>query len=112
MEPLLAVWSGLYLDGTIIPESELQPYVQDALDELEFIMGDTSTSYGALRTSLGYPSPWKINYVEVRHQVSLTGSQLMWYRLATRTTSIMGKPATTTTAFRCSTMPSRPSIPT
>lgn len=69
MEPLLAVWSGLYLDGTIIPESELQPYVQDALDELEFIMGDTSTSYGALRASLGYPSPWKINYVEVRHLV-------------------------------------------
>jgi len=65
MEPIPAVWAGLYLDGTIMSQSALQPYVQDTLDELEFITGATSTPYGALRASLGYPNPWKINYVEV-----------------------------------------------
>lgn len=65
MEPVLAVWSGLYLDGTIMTQAALQPYIQDTMDELEFIMGDKSTPYGGLRASLGYPNPWKINYVEV-----------------------------------------------
>jgi alpha-N-arabinofuranosidase len=49
----------------VIPEADIGIYVQDALNELEFIMGDVSTEYGALRASLGYPKPWKINYVEV-----------------------------------------------
>lgn len=66
MEPILAVWSGLYLDGEIVSNSSLQAYVQYALEELEFLMGPTNTTYGALRASLGYPEPFEINYVEVR----------------------------------------------
>lgn len=65
VEPILAVWSGLFLDGTVIAEDALAPYVQDALNELEFIMGDATTEFGALRISLGYPvEGWKINFVE------------------------------------------------
>lgn len=36
-------------------------------------MGDSSTTYGALRTSLGYPDPWKIRYVEVGNEDNLGG---------------------------------------
>lgn len=50
-----------------IPEEEIGLYVQEALDELEFILGDVDTKYGALRASLGHPRPWKLNYVEVCH---------------------------------------------
>lgn len=65
IEPILAVWSGLFLDQTVIAEDALAPYVQDALDELEFIMGDASTELGALRISLGLPEAgWTINFVE------------------------------------------------
>jgi alpha-N-arabinofuranosidase len=53
-------------DPDVIPEADIGIYVQDALNELEFIMGDVTTKYGALRASLGHPRPWKINYVEVR----------------------------------------------
>jgi alpha-N-arabinofuranosidase len=49
-----------------IPEEEIGLYVQEALDELEFILGDVHSKYGALRASLGHPRPWKLNYVEVR----------------------------------------------
>lgn len=35
------------------------------MNELEFIMGDVSTPYGALRAKLGFPEPWVIKYVEV-----------------------------------------------
>ena len=73
MEPILAVWSGLYLDGTVIPEDQLQPYVQFALDELEFLMGDASTTYGAQRIALGYPQPFPIKYVEVGNEDNLWG---------------------------------------
>jgi alpha-L-arabinofuranosidase len=64
-EPILAVWSGLYLDGYIVSQAGLQAYIQDTLDELEFLMGDASTQYGSLRASLGYPHPFTINYIEV-----------------------------------------------
>lgn len=36
--PIVALWSGLYLDGTIIVEDDMQYYVDDALNELEFLM--------------------------------------------------------------------------
>ncbi|KAJ8065009.1 hypothetical protein OCU04_007312 [Sclerotinia nivalis] len=77
VEPVLAVWSGLYLNNgqpgpIVVPEADLQPYVDDAMNELEFLMGDTSTTYGALRASLGYPKPWKINYVEVGNEDNLS----------------------------------------
>jgi alpha-N-arabinofuranosidase len=37
LETILAVWDGLYLDNTILAEADLQPYVDDVLNELEFL---------------------------------------------------------------------------
>ena len=34
---ILAVWGGLYLDGEIVAEGDLQPYIDSVLDELEFL---------------------------------------------------------------------------
>jgi alpha-N-arabinofuranosidase len=73
MEPLLGIWDGLYLLSGALSEEEALPYVQDALDELEFIMGNTSTEYGALRESLGYPEPWNIKYLEIGNEDMLAG---------------------------------------
>ncbi|KAL2351838.1 alpha-L-arabinofuranosidase A [Cryomyces antarcticus] len=70
MEPLLAVWAGLSFDA-VVPEDELQIYIQDALNELEFIMGSTDTKYGALRASIGYPEPWQIKYLEIGNEDQL-----------------------------------------
>ncbi|KAA8568268.1 hypothetical protein EYC84_008647 [Monilinia fructicola] len=64
VEPVLGVWSGLYLNGYETPANVL-----------EFLLGDTSTKYGALRASLGYPEPWKINYVEVGNEDNLGGGE-------------------------------------
>ena len=75
IEPILAVWSGLYLDGTVISNDTLQTYVQYALDELEFLMGDASTTWGAKRISLGYAEPFQINYVEVGNEDNLNGGE-------------------------------------
>lgn len=38
LEPLLAVWGGLYLDGEIISQADIGTYVEDVLNELEFLL--------------------------------------------------------------------------
>jgi len=38
LEPILALWAGYYLNGVAISEADLPPYVDDAMNELEFLM--------------------------------------------------------------------------
>jgi alpha-N-arabinofuranosidase len=42
--------------------------VEDALDEIEFATGDTSTKWGAVRAKLGHPAPFPIKYVEIGNE--------------------------------------------
>lgn len=51
----------------------LTPYVNDALDELEFLLGDTSTTWGALRASYGHSDPYAITHVEIGNEDNLSG---------------------------------------
>ncbi|KAI5845036.1 glycoside hydrolase family 51 protein [Morchella snyderi] len=73
LEPILDVWAGYYLSGPIIPQDELEFYVQDVLNELEFLMGSIDTLYGSLRAQLGHPKPWVINYIEVGNEDDIGG---------------------------------------
>jgi len=75
LAPVLGLWGGLYLDGTVISEADLAPYVQTALDELEFLMGDASTTYGAQRIALGYTEPFQIDFVGVGNEDNLYGGE-------------------------------------
>ncbi|KAF2462978.1 alpha-L-arabinofuranosidase 2 [Lindgomyces ingoldianus] len=75
MEPVLAFPAGLYLDGTIVSQSALQALVNDAMNELEFLMGDSSTIYGKLRVDLGYDDPFPIKYVEIGNEDNLNKGQ-------------------------------------
>ncbi|KAL0941459.1 alpha-L-arabinofuranosidase [Colletotrichum truncatum] len=73
MEPVLVAWSGLnFVDGPL-SASDLAVYVQDTLNQLEFITGSSSTKFGALRASLGYPDPWKLKYIQIGNEDNLTG---------------------------------------
>jgi len=72
MEPILDIWAGLWLNGSHVAKKDLQPYVDDALDELEFLMGDVSTPWGAKRAELGYPEPWPIRFIEIGNEDSLS----------------------------------------
>jgi alpha-N-arabinofuranosidase len=42
--------------------------LQEALDELEYCMGNISTKYGALRAQHGHTEPFRINFVEVGNE--------------------------------------------
>ncbi|MGO8763528.1 MAG: alpha-L-arabinofuranosidase C-terminal domain-containing protein [Limisphaerales bacterium] len=69
MQPLLAVYAGYSLGGQhVAPGPDLNPYVQDALDEIEYVTGDTSTKWGAQRAKDGHPQPFPLTYVEVGNE--------------------------------------------
>ncbi|MDE1176824.1 MAG: alpha-L-arabinofuranosidase C-terminal domain-containing protein [Edaphobacter sp.] len=69
IEPVLAVFAGYALKHDYIhPGPALTPYVDDALDELEFVTGDTSTKWGAVRAKLGHPQPFPLHYVEIGNE--------------------------------------------
>ena len=68
-EPVLAVYAGYSLNHTHVNAGpDLEPYVQDALDEIEYVTGDTSTKWGAERAQDGHPAPFKLNYVEIGNE--------------------------------------------
>ncbi|KUI57625.1 Alpha-L-arabinofuranosidase A [Cytospora mali] len=79
LEPVLAVFAGYWLDVTAAPEDEMQQYVDSALNELEFLMGDASTTWGARRIALGYTDPFTIKFVEVGNEDALTTTGLETY---------------------------------
>ena len=69
MQPVLAVYAGYSLmHDHIEPGPALEPFVQDALDELEYVTGDTSTRWGAIRAQNGHPAPFKLTYVEIGNE--------------------------------------------
>ena len=69
IEPVLAVYAGYSLKGAHINAGPyLQPFVQDALDEIEFVTGDASTKWGAKRAQLGHPKPFPLHYVEIGNE--------------------------------------------
>jgi alpha-L-arabinofuranosidase len=84
MEIILGVWAGLWLNGTHVPKDELQPYIDDALEEIEFCVGDTSTKWGAYRAQLGHPEPFVVNFIEVGNEDSLSYGKTSYgnYRFA------------------------------
>ncbi len=50
MQPVLAVYAGYSMQQEPVePGPDLEPYVQDALDEIEYVTGDATTKWGAER---------------------------------------------------------------
>ena len=69
MQPVLAVYAGYSLaQEHVNPGPDLEPYVQDALEEIEYVTGGTETQWGAARAKNGHPQPFKLTYVEVGNE--------------------------------------------
>jgi len=69
MQPVLAVYAGYSLaQEHVKPGTDLDPYVQDALDEIEYVTGSGSTQWGAVRAKYGHPQPFVLTYVEIGNE--------------------------------------------
>ena len=69
VQPVLAVYAGYSLGGSHVDAGkELEPYVQSALDEVEYVTGDVSTKWGAERARDGHPAPFPLHSIEVGNE--------------------------------------------
>ena len=69
VEPVLAVYAGYSLGGShVATGNDLEPYVQSALDEVEYVTGDSGTRWGAERARDGHPAPFPLHYIEVGNE--------------------------------------------
>jgi alpha-N-arabinofuranosidase len=69
MQNVLAVYAGYSMKQEHVePGKDLEPYVQDALDEIEYATGGPDTKWGAERVKDGHPAPFKLAYVEIGNE--------------------------------------------
>jgi len=69
IEPVLAVYAGYSMAQEHVDAGPaLVPYIQDALDEIEFVSGGVDTKWGAMRAKYGHPAPFPLHYVEIGNE--------------------------------------------
>lgn len=57
-----------YNTGELAPIEELDPYIQDALDLIEFANGSADTRWGKLRADMGHPKTFDLKYIGVGNE--------------------------------------------
>lgn len=73
-EPLPVIMCGLVCqfqnrnDDAHVPVNELQPYIDDALDLIEFANGDENTKWGKVRSEMGHKEPFNLKYLAVGNE--------------------------------------------
>ena len=50
------------------PLDELQPFIQDALDLIEFANGSVDTPWGKVRAEMGHPAPFNLKYIGIGNE--------------------------------------------
>jgi len=69
IQPVLAVYGGYSMSQEHVDAGPaLEPYIQDALDEIEYVTGDASTKWGAERIKDGHPAAFPLTYVEIGNE--------------------------------------------
>lgn len=70
-EPLPVVSCGLacqYESTECVPVADLEPYIQDALDLIEFANGATDTKWGKVRAEMGHPQPFNLKMIAIGNE--------------------------------------------
>lgn len=70
-EPLPILNCGMacqFNTGQLVPLEGLDPYIQDALDLIEFANGPTTSTWGRKRAELGHPAPFNMKMLGVGNE--------------------------------------------
>jgi len=70
-EPLPILSCGMacqFNTAELVPMDELDPYIQDALDLIEFANGAVTSDWGKLRASMGHPAPFNLKFIGVGNE--------------------------------------------
>jgi alpha-N-arabinofuranosidase len=70
-EPLPILNCGMacqFNSAEVVPLEDIGPYVQDALDLIEFANGDTTTAWGRIRANMGHPNPFHLKMMGIGNE--------------------------------------------
>jgi alpha-L-arabinofuranosidase len=70
-EPLPILSCGMacqFNTGELVPMNELDPFIQDAMDLIEFANGNADTKWGKIRAEMGHPMPFNLKYIGVGNE--------------------------------------------
>ncbi len=70
-EPMPIINCGMacqFNTGELVPMNELAPYVQDALDLIEFANGPADSEWGRVRAEMGHPEPFDLKLLGVGNE--------------------------------------------
>lgn len=70
-EPLPILNCGMscqFNTAELVPLDELDPYIQDALDLIEFANGDVNTPWGKVRAEMGHPAPFHLKMLGIGNE--------------------------------------------
>lgn len=57
----------------IVPMDQLQPWIQDCLDAIEYANGPVESPWGAVRAKNGHPAPFGLKFVEIGNENGMFG---------------------------------------
>jgi alpha-N-arabinofuranosidase len=70
-EPLPILNCGMacqFNTAEVVPMEQIDPYIQDALDLIEFANGPVSSIWGKVRTGMGHPAPFNLKMIGVGNE--------------------------------------------
>lgn len=67
-QPLFDVNCGMDVSQNSVGTANLGPWVQEALDAIQYANGDPGTPMGALRAANGHPAPFNLKFIEIGNE--------------------------------------------
>jgi len=70
-EPLPILNCGMacqFNSAEVVPLDQLDPYIQDALDLIEFANGTPESKWGKIRSQMGHPAPFNMKYLGIGNE--------------------------------------------
>jgi alpha-N-arabinofuranosidase len=70
-EPMPIINCGMacqFNTGQLVPMDQLQPYIQDALDLIEFANGPDASTWGKKRAEMGHPEPFNLKMMGIGNE--------------------------------------------
>jgi len=82
--PVIGIYAGLSIGGgagnpQIVRQDQLGPYIQDALDEIEYAIGPVTSTWGAKRAADGHPAPFTTPYIEIGNEDNLNNGSASYF---------------------------------
>jgi alpha-N-arabinofuranosidase len=70
-EPLPILNCGMacqFNTAELVPVDQLDPYIQDALDLIEFANGSADSKWGSVRSGMGHPEPFNMKFLGIGNE--------------------------------------------